>query len=112
MRHIVATGPVNAIAYTAQTGLRRTSPVGLFSRSCQKEFGIDDLAGNVWEWCCEEPFAYKGSQKSSGSRGLRGGSWFDSQGVAYADYRNGDHPGNHNFSIGFRLVFAPPFADH
>ena len=34
-----------------EAGLGVTSPVGLFPRSRQAERAIEDLAGNVWEWC-------------------------------------------------------------
>ena len=41
---------MDGICNTAEAGLRVTSPVGLFPGSRQPEHGIEDLAGNVWEW--------------------------------------------------------------
>ena len=41
----------DGICNTEEAGLSVTSPVGLFPRSRQAELGIEDLAGNVWEWC-------------------------------------------------------------
>ena len=42
---------VDGICNTLEAGLGVTSPVGLFPGSRQAECGIEDLAGNVWEWC-------------------------------------------------------------
>ena len=41
----------DGICNTGEAGLGVTSPVGLFPRARQAELGIEDLAGNVWEWC-------------------------------------------------------------
>jgi formylglycine-generating enzyme required for sulfatase activity len=41
----------DGICNTDEAGLGRTSPVGLFPRSRQAQLGIEDLAGNVLEWC-------------------------------------------------------------
>jgi formylglycine-generating enzyme required for sulfatase activity len=49
--------------------LGTTSPVGLLPRSRQADFGLEDLAGNVWEWCEDE--VKEGTY--SGERLLRGG---------------------------------------
>ena len=41
----------DGICNTGEAGLGVTSPVGLFPRARQADLGIEDLAGNVWEWC-------------------------------------------------------------
>ena len=41
----------DGICNSVEVGLGVTSPVGLFPRSRQAELGIEDLAGNVLEWC-------------------------------------------------------------
>jgi formylglycine-generating enzyme required for sulfatase activity/MinD-like ATPase involved in chromosome partitioning or flagellar assembly len=41
----------DGICNTSEAGLGVTSPVGLFPRARQADRDIDDLAGNVLEWC-------------------------------------------------------------
>jgi formylglycine-generating enzyme required for sulfatase activity len=88
----------NGICNTRESGLLQTSPVGLFPRSRQKELGIEDLAGNVWEWCIDSG--------SYGYHKLRGGCWDDPQINARAVHRNFFHPGHRVSYYGFRLVCA------
>jgi formylglycine-generating enzyme required for sulfatase activity len=49
------------------TGIRATTPVGTFPLG-RSFYGVDDMAGNVWEWCQD---SYKGAR----DRIIRGGSW-------------------------------------
>ena len=75
-----------------------TSPVGTFASN---RFGLFDMGGNVWEHV--ENF-YDGE---SGSRVLRGGSWFgDVPDYLLSSYRNVSHPGNRRNGIGFRCVMG------
>ena len=67
----------NGICNTTEARLDVTSPVGLFPRSRQAQLGIEDLAGNVEDWCAN---IYARSLK--GNRALCGGAWFLDQNLA------------------------------
>jgi formylglycine-generating enzyme required for sulfatase activity len=62
-------------------GYPETSPVGAFPQGASF-FGLEDMAGNVWEWCLDFYHPLPGTPKrnprgvASGSRRVhRGGSW-------------------------------------
>ncbi|HEY1583322.1 MAG TPA: SUMF1/EgtB/PvdO family nonheme iron enzyme, partial [Chthoniobacterales bacterium] len=62
-------------------GYPESSPVGSFPRGVSP-FGMEDTAGNVWEWCLDFLSAYRGIVKtnprgpaSGAKRVYRGGSW-------------------------------------
>jgi formylglycine-generating enzyme required for sulfatase activity len=96
------------ICNTSETGLGVTSPVGLFPRGRQADRAIDDLAGNVWEWCASY------SSGDSGLRVLRGGSWGYERDTALSAYRNCDRPFVRYRNVGFRVVYVSPISgpDH
>lgn len=122
----------DGICNTHEAGLGVTSPVGLFPRARQADLGIEDLVGNVWEWC--DGF-YDQSGKSSGSsRVVRGESWGGNRGLALAawDFNRGGvraewfinlddaragcrdwyHPNDRVFNLGFRVVCSSPILEH
>ena len=94
----------SAKANTRDTGIGQTNAVGIFPQGASVE-GIHDLSGNVFEWCLNE-YSKPENIQIGGSeiRVLRGGSWNDTQDYACAVYRNSDHPVEHDFNLGFRLV--------
>jgi hypothetical protein len=102
----------DGICSTVEAGLGATSPVGLFPRSRQARLKIDDLAGNVWEWCQSLSSGSKGGDDPNAPRVLRGGSWFNSLGLARCAYRGGGDPSGRDYFVGFRVVCSSPINDH
>jgi formylglycine-generating enzyme required for sulfatase activity len=112
------------------TGIYReqTTPVGLFPANT---WGLQDMQGNVWEWCLDEWHeSYEGaptdgrawvdavegekSKESEKLRLLRGGSWYDVPGNCRSAYRYHDRPDGAYGYVGFRLVCLPqgPSLNH
>jgi formylglycine-generating enzyme required for sulfatase activity len=90
------------------------TPVGLYPRGATPE-GIEDLAGNVWEWVADRYDKYKKASAnnpkgptSGASRVVRGGSWYYGQFVARAAFRSISDPVNRVNYFGFRVVGAVP----
>jgi hypothetical protein len=88
----------DGICNTSEAGLHVTSPVGLFPRARQADRAIDDLAGNVWEWCA----SFDNPERNL--RVLRGGAWAADLDSARSANRNRYSPSNHAPGIGFRVV--------
>jgi hypothetical protein len=95
----------DGICNTREARLGVTSPVGLFTRGRQADRAIDDLAGNVWEWCASI-YNLKGSP---GSRVLRGGSCLYSRGRARSASRFRFNPVVRQTPFGFRVVCVAQF---
>jgi formylglycine-generating enzyme required for sulfatase activity len=83
-------------------GLGRTSTVGLFPRSRQAGLGLEDLSGNVFEWC--DSLYEPGGDDAAVPRG---GAFVNGTGYLRASYRDGDRPEIRDQAIGFRCVLAP-----
>lgn len=92
-----------------------TSPAGYFAPN---GFGLCDMAGNVWQWCWDWYDAAWLSNvgaaqndprgpvtDSSGSRVLRGGSWYDYASYTRCSYRGYNiSPSDAYSNVGFRCV--------
>ena len=88
--------------------LEQTTAVGLYPQGASPE-GVLDLAGNIWEWCINAPEHPEQIQSGgTGSRALRGGSWFGTRRYARAAYRRDPPPVNRAVYYGFRVVCGPP----
>jgi formylglycine-generating enzyme required for sulfatase activity len=91
-------------------GYAESSPVGSFPRGASP-FGIEDMAGNVWEWCGDFFEQYKPAPKIDprgptvgAKRVHRGGSWKSRFASLRTTTRSANLP---NFScndLGFRIV--------
>ncbi len=82
----------DGICNSWESGLRSTSAVGIFPRSRSGQFGLDDMAGNVFEWCVDY-----WEQKAS-VRVIRGGSWSVVAWYCRASFRLWNAPGYRNLT--------------
>jgi formylglycine-generating enzyme required for sulfatase activity len=91
------------------TGLRGTAAVGSFGAGASP-YGIEDMAGNVWEWTADWYQAYPGNSTSDPYYGeqcrvTRGGGWFDEEAQATTFNRNCASPDTTaNDDLGFRCA--------
>lgn len=93
-----------AISGISSTNLREPCAVGMYPHA-RSPFGVDDMIGNVWEWCLND-FSdptnthFEGTQK----RALRGGAWSSDRLFAHTVRRRGELPTTQFNDIGFRIV--------
>lgn len=85
--------------------LRQTSAVGIDPQGASP-YGVDDMAGNVWEWYLDPRESKAASDDAY--RVVRGGSWSFHHDLARASYRAGLDPDFRNSSFGFRVVCISP----
>jgi len=97
---------------TMEAGLAGTSPVGMFLEG-QSPYKLDDMGGNVMDWCSSRPDAYEydakdGREDPSGGprvyRVLRGGAWPMVNDSARCAYRHRNKAGYRGGAVGMRLV--------
>lgn len=91
-------------------GYPESSPVGAFPYG-KSAFGMEDMAGNVWEWCLDYFEAYRGAPRlnprgptSGMKRTYRGGSWKSRFSSLRATARGSNLPSYSCNDVGFRIV--------
>ncbi len=91
-------------------GFEASSPVGSFPLGASP-FGMEDMAGNVWEWCLDCFSAYPGHQRSNpkgplgGARQIyRGGSWKSRVTSLRTTARGINSPAYSANDVGFRVA--------
>ena len=96
---------------------QQTTPAGSFPANA---WGLQDMHGNVLEWCLDHwhgndegapidgsAWLNKSADASDMSRLLRGGSWLSFPGDCRSAYRYHRRPGNAFNYVGFRVVCLP-----
>jgi formylglycine-generating enzyme required for sulfatase activity len=99
---------------------QQTTDVGSFPANA---WGLQDMHGNVWEWCLDRwhPSLAKGPTDGSAweepapelakddqdRRVLRGGSWATPPAYCRSAYRYIIHPDPRSYNIGFRVCCLP-----
>ncbi len=91
-------------------GFAESAPVGSFPRGASP-FGVEDMAGNVFEWCLDSLEPYKGREiinpkvlKQTTKRVYRGGSWKSRVSSLRCCARNANVPTYQSNDVGFRIV--------
>ncbi len=91
-------------------GFAESSPVGSYPRGVSP-FGIEDMAGNVFEWCLDFFEMYKGKDRlnprgpnAGQKRVYRGGSWKSRAASLRTTARNFNQPEYCSNDVGFRIV--------
>ena len=91
-------------------GYPESSPVGAFPLGASP-FGIEDMAGNVWEWCLDYYELYRSGPKTNprgattGTKRVhRGGSWKSRFSSLRTTVRSSNVPGFSCNDLGFRIV--------
>ena len=90
-------GTVPCCAADAGDGYLRTAPVGSYPAGASP-YGIQDMAGNVWEWT-SDPFP-----DNPDFVALRGGGWGNNPYCLRVSYRHGNPPDIGLDMVGFRCA--------
>lgn len=91
-------------------GYPESSPIGAFPLGASP-FGMEDMSGNVWEWCVDYFEAYRGAPKvnphgpkSGAKRVYRGGSWKSRFNSLRTTARGSNVPSFLCNDLGFRIA--------
>lgn len=95
-------------ANTAESGIGRTTAVGIYPSGRNPALDLYDLSGNVWEWCLNVYADPEDVAIDEDSRALRGGSFDNNRKNARATYRANNRPGIRLNRYGFRVVLRRP----
>ncbi len=96
-------------AWSKENSEEKTHPVG---GKEPNQWGLYDMAGNVWEWTCSEYAAYSDTpgaetqctSKKDANVVLRGGAWNDNLAQCRAAARNNNAPAGRYYNIGLRVA--------
>jgi formylglycine-generating enzyme required for sulfatase activity len=94
-------------------GFRFVSPVDHYGARGRNKFGLADMLGNVWEWCCDEEYDIRRAQEGrsegdSAWRVMRGGSFLYDPSFNRCANREVHFPNNASAPNGFRVAVGPP----
>ena len=97
-------------AVNINDGYAQTSPVSSYPKGAGP-FGIEDMAGNVWEWCHDYFESYRVGERTNpkgptqgAKRVYRGGSWKSKASSLHGSTRNFNTPDYSSNDVGFRVA--------
>jgi formylglycine-generating enzyme required for sulfatase activity len=109
----------SSYANTLEGRVMQPTTVGAYPKN-KSIFGLEDMIGNVWEWCLDwyDENEYRNRRdgvlnprgpETGSARVLRGGSWYGNRNLARCSCRGWSGPDDFGNDLGFRLVCSPSF---